>query len=219
VLSHGHYDHSGGIQAAWDLSPGARLYLHPDAVKPKYTYDKRVENVRYIGLSAGAIESINTRSDLVRWNREITEVLPGVFITGEIPRVTEFEKDEAGLYADPDCAVVDPLMDDQALFFTSRDGVVVLLGCAHAGVINTLEHIRKFVGATPIHSVLGGLHLVTATPERVQRTIERLEQMQVKRLGPMHCTGWEASASLFTALPKVCFRCHTGMQIGYTMPG
>ncbi|MEA3241940.1 MAG: MBL fold metallo-hydrolase [Pseudomonadota bacterium] len=84
------------------------------------------------------------------------------------------------------------LLDDQALYVETSEGLIVLLGCGHSGVINTLEYIQKLSGGKPIHAVIGGMHLLRATPERLAFTGSSLSRMQVQYLAPNHCTGLEA---------------------------
>jgi 7,8-dihydropterin-6-yl-methyl-4-(beta-D-ribofuranosyl)aminobenzene 5'-phosphate synthase len=104
---------------------------------------------------------------------------------------------------------------DQALFFDTTDGLVVLLGCGHAGVVNTLDYIRHVTGARPIHSVLGGMHLQSASPERMEKTIAALRRLDIRRLAPAHCTGLPALAQLWTALPDRCSSCAVGTSMSF----
>lgn len=98
-------------------------------------------------------------------------------------------------------------LDDQALFFDTTEGLVVLLGCAHSGVVNTLEHVRHLAGGRPIHAILGGLHLLTATRERMAQTIAAFRRLYIQRLAPAHCTGLLALAQLWAAFPDRCSSC------------
>ena len=111
--------------------------------------------------------------------------------------VTAFAGQFAG--TDPDCTRGDLLTDDQAMFFESADGTVVLLGCAHAGVINTLHYITELTDNRPISAVMGGMHLLNASPERIDRTVESLRRFDVDLLGPSHCTGMAAITQLWMA--------------------
>jgi 7,8-dihydropterin-6-yl-methyl-4-(beta-D-ribofuranosyl)aminobenzene 5'-phosphate synthase len=199
VLSHGHYDHCGGLKTAWSLSPAGKLFLHPAAVAAKFTTG--AEGVaRFIGLPEDAQAMIRASAVTV-WTREPTEIVPGLFATGEIPRQTDFEDTGGRFFLDAACQKPDPLADDQALFFESREGLVVLLGCAHAGVINTLLHIEKLTGQKRIHAVLGGLHLLNASPARLAATVDALRQRNLALLVPSHCTGWTAQARLAESFP------------------
>ena len=205
VLSHGHYDHCGGLKAVRSLAPHTKLHLHPAAPAAKFSTNK--EGVtRYIGMPDAARETIRSAAGTV-WTGELTEVVPGLFATGEIPRQTDFEDVGGRFFLDAAGRHPDPLLDDQALFFESREGVVVVLGCAHAGVVNTLLHVEHLTGGKPIHAVLGGMHLLNASPERMQKTLAALAQRDIRLLVPVHCTGWPATPSLWNQFGN---RCATG---------
>jgi 7,8-dihydropterin-6-yl-methyl-4-(beta-D-ribofuranosyl)aminobenzene 5'-phosphate synthase len=92
---------------------------------------------------------------------------------------------------------------------------VVLLGCAHAGVINTLLYIRQLTGGLPIHTVMGGMHLVNASATRLERTIASLQELGVERLAPGHCTGSAATAALRTAFPGQCLDFCVGATLDF----
>jgi 7,8-dihydropterin-6-yl-methyl-4-(beta-D-ribofuranosyl)aminobenzene 5'-phosphate synthase len=206
VLSHGHNDHTGGIDAARQAAPKARLFLHPAALSPKFAGNPDGTG-RPIGMDAASAEVICKAATGVVWTAKPTEVLEGIFATGEIPRQNAFEDTGGRVFLDAACTRPDPLLDDQALFFDTADGLVVLLGCAHSGVVNTLEHVRHLAGGRPIHTLLGGLHLLTATPERMAQTIAAFRRLDIQRLAPAHCTGLPALAQLWTALPDRCSSC------------
>ena len=95
------------------------------------------------------------------------------------------------------------------------EGLVVLLGCAHAGVVNTIEYIRQFTGNRPIHAIIGGLHLSAASPERMNKTLEALRYWNVRHILPCHCTGIAAVTQLRTALPDCCASCATGTILDF----
>ncbi len=211
ALSHGHYDHTGGLPAVWQCAPQARVYLHPESVKPKFS-GKPDGSARSVGMNEATARQLEQTAPAVTWTRQPTEVLKGIFVTGEIPRRTAFEDTGGRFYLDPDGAQPDPLWDDQALFFDTTEGVVVLLGCAHAGVINTLHYIRDLTAGRPIHAVLGGFHLLAATGNRLNQTLAGLEQKGLKVLGPAHCTGQAATARLWTAFPDRVTTCAVGSQ-------
>jgi 7,8-dihydropterin-6-yl-methyl-4-(beta-D-ribofuranosyl)aminobenzene 5'-phosphate synthase len=214
ALSHGHYDHSGGLRAVWEQAPDARLFVHPSALVPRFSR-RPGGAARAVGTDPLTLQAIRCREADVVETRSVTAVLPGVFLTGEIPRVTEYEDvggpfvlDEAGIRPDP-------IADDQAMFFDTAEGIVVLLGCAHAGVVNTLRHIRHLGGGRPIRAVLGGMHLLVASPERMSRTVEALRSLDVKQLCPAHCTGAAATARLWQEFPGSCGTCSVGDRFAY----
>lgn len=211
VLSHGHYDHSGGLNSVLRHAPNVKIYAHPDAVLPKYA--RRDNGTSWdVGMPPPTEDTLRERGDAVTWTKQPTEMFDGVFVTGEIPRRTDYEDTGGPFFRDGNCQRADALLDDQAMFFESRLGTVVLLGCGHAGVINTLRFVQELTGAKPIHTVIGGMHLVKATRDRMDRTIGSLRQLNVQRLGPTHCTGAAATAELWNALPGRCFPCAVGMK-------
>ena len=205
VLSHGHYDHTGGLSHALNQAPHARLFLHPSTLVSRFAC--REGKSREIGMPAGVREVVNARLSSVIWTKGPTEIAAGMVVTGPIPRRTAFENTGGPFFLDADGKTPDPIEDDQAMWILTRDGLVVLLGCAHAGVVNTLEFIRELTGRRPIRAILGGMHLGSATDERLTRTIESLSQIHVQEMWPCHCTGATATAQLMTVFVG---RCHPG---------
>lgn len=212
VLSHGHYDHTGGLAVARRASPHAKVFRHPAAFAPKYARMPDGTS-RYIGVPPASVEALRQEDDVMVPTNGPSEVADGLFVTGEIPRVTDFEDTGGPFFLDEKCEHADPLVDDQALFFESSRGTVVLLGCAHAGVVNTLECIYRITGATPIHALLGGTHLLAASEERTHRTIDVLHRFGVEFLAPVHCTGMTAMAKLWNAFPEKCSPCPAGTTV------
>jgi 7,8-dihydropterin-6-yl-methyl-4-(beta-D-ribofuranosyl)aminobenzene 5'-phosphate synthase len=209
ALSHGHNDHTGGLNAAREAAPEVRLFLHPASLGPKFAGNPD-NTARPIGMDEANAEVIRGETNAVVWTSQPTEVLEGIFVTGQIPRQNAFEDTGGRFFLDAACTQRDPLLDDQALFFDTADGLVVLLGCAHAGVVNTLEYIRQLTGGRPIHTLLGGLHLLTASPKRIEETLAAFRRLDIQRLAPAHCTGLPALAQLWTAFPDRCSSCAVG---------
>ncbi|MCC6697085.1 MAG: MBL fold metallo-hydrolase [Candidatus Hydrogenedentes bacterium] len=212
-LSHGHYDHTGAVEEVLELSPDVRVYAHPDALLEKYALT-RAGTARFIGTPEPVVGKLRAGADLVRTEAP-TLVYDGMYLTGPIPRVTEFEDTGGPFFRDTACEVPDELMDDQAAYVDTRDGLVVILGCAHAGVINTLTYIQHLTCQAPLHTVIGGMHLVSADSYRLDRTVEALAGMGVRRLLPLHCTGFEATARLLRDLPAQTSLCPIGTVLEY----
>ncbi|MCG2659342.1 MAG: MBL fold metallo-hydrolase [Kiritimatiellae bacterium] len=209
VLSHGHYDHCDGLTDVLANAAGeVTVYAHPRALDLKY---RRTETgTRAISMSIHCRQALCEGRHNLKTVTTPTEIAPGMFLTGEIPRSHPEEQSEPGYCLDALGRQADPFLDDQALFLRTPAGTVVILGCAHAGVINTLDYIRHLTDDQPLHAVLGGMHLHLASDERIAWTIKSLQQFSVERFYPMHCTGVKAVAALWAAFPDRCFPCGVG---------
>lgn len=214
VLSHGHYDHTGGLDTVLQTGQRTKVFAHPDAFLSRYARNDD-GTARSIGIPLLNEGMVRERAEELIWTRKPTQLYDGLYVTGEIPRMTDFEDTGGPFFTDEKCQKPDPLLDDQALFFESDHGTVVLLGCAHAGIINTLNCIRQSTEGKPIHTVVGGMHLVTASTNRVHRTIEAISRLDIKRLGPMHCTGIEATVKIWSSFPGRCFLCPVGTKLEF----
>jgi len=196
VLSHGHLDHTGGLQQILRrMRKRVEIIAHPDVWSAKYSRREGQED-RYIGIpfQRQELESLGASFNLTTKPVKITD---NIMTTGEVPMVTDFEEIEPTLYVKEDTGwQSDKLLDDQALIINTELGLFVILGCAHRGTINTLYHAQQLTGVKIIHTVLGGSHLTTASEEGVWLTIAALKDLGVQRLGLCHCTGLPATIIL-----------------------
>lgn len=195
VLSHGHYDHTGGLPVVIDLAKPESVFLHPAAAEPKFTR-RGQPPLRSIGIPASSLEALHSIRERIVWTRAATEVAPGVWCTGEIPRLHPQPDGEAVFFLDEAGRLPDPLLDDQALFIETVRGLVVVAGCAHAGVENTVEQICRLTGRDTIHALIGGLHLGQASHKRLEETGSALGRRNFQLLAPCHCTGMNAQSYL-----------------------
>ncbi|GAI00116.1 unnamed protein product, partial [marine sediment metagenome] len=194
VLSHGHFDHTGGLRQVLRRigKKGIEIIAHPDIWQAKYATGEGED--RYIGIPfhRQTLESLGAHFNLTTEPVRITD---NIMTTGEIPMVTDYEEIESYLQVkEGNRFKPDKLLDDQALIINTETGLVVILGCAHRGIINTLYHAQQITGVKVIYAVLGGCHLMDASEERIWLTIAALKELGVQRLGVCHCTGLPASA-------------------------
>jgi 7,8-dihydropterin-6-yl-methyl-4-(beta-D-ribofuranosyl)aminobenzene 5'-phosphate synthase len=216
LLSHGHYDHGGGLHAVLPKRPGLDVYLHADAIIAKLS-TRGGTTPRPVGIPQIDLEAlVNVATP--RWTLEPTPVGKGLMLTGPIPRVVSFEEAEDGFLTDTGILATDPLTDDQAAFLETKAGTVVILGCAHAGVVNTLRHVRALTGGRRIHAVIGGMHLGAAGDARIDATLRALLEMGVARVAPAHCTGLAATAALMRAFGAQCAPARVGEVYEFDAP-
>jgi 7,8-dihydropterin-6-yl-methyl-4-(beta-D-ribofuranosyl)aminobenzene 5'-phosphate synthase len=213
VLSHGHYDHTGGLDALLNVTPPGTLFLHPDAFQRKYSF--RTGECRDVGIPSLTPEAITRRGWNIVPTLAPTRVAENLHLTGPIPRNTNFEDVGGPFFLDPAATLPDPFLDDQALFFPTSRGTVVLLGCAHAGIINTLDYVRTLTHDAPLHAVIGGLHLLNASQDRLHATIAGLLRHAPHFLAPCHCTGTPATDLLRQHFPRQFHPCGTGSQFNF----
>jgi 7,8-dihydropterin-6-yl-methyl-4-(beta-D-ribofuranosyl)aminobenzene 5'-phosphate synthase len=196
VLSHGHMDHSGALYPiAKSLEKSIPLILHPDAfISP-----------RFFGLDDGRklmFPQTLIREDIENTGLKIVEkkcpsllIDNMIAITGEVERVTEFEKGLPNASMERNGKIEpDMILDDQALVIKVKEkGLVIISGCSHAGIINTVFYAKKITGIDKIHAVLGGFHLSGPIFEPIiETTIIEFKKINPSVIIPMHCTGWEA---------------------------
>jgi len=196
VISHAHMDHTGSLFALLEEIPGSvPLIVHPDAfLSPRYIEQNDGKRQKF--------PRTLIREDLTRKGVNILESKGPVLIaddfaavTGEVERTTEFEKGLPGALIERREKIErDPVRDDQSVVVKLKDkGLVVISGCSHAGIINTILYAQRITGLTKVHAILGGFHL--SGPffgSIIEKTIQEIKMIEPKVLLPMHCTGWDA---------------------------
>ena len=197
VLSHGHFDHTGGLLGLLGHIAGCEVLAHADALEPKYSV--RGGQEREIGLPVRLPELNQAGGQFVDVAGPV-EVIPGVTATGPVPRVTDFEPVSPRFKARLNGGwTQDELRDDQALVVHTDAGPYVVLGCAHAGLINTLLYASELAGTRQLAGVAGGTHLVDADEARLERTVQELRQFDLAQVAPCHCTGFRGQVALWQA--------------------
>ena len=205
VLSHGHFDHFGGFPGLLKiLQKKTPVYLHPDAfLERRINFPAPNRPVDMPRLDEDALKNVGGMVYRSSTNSHLASHL--ILTTGEVARTTSFEKGfpsaEAKIGGN---WVVDPFHDDQGLIVNVKGkGLVVVSGCAHAGIINTVEYARKITGREKVHAVLGGFHLTGPLFDPIiQPTIDRMKRINPDYIIPMHCTGWKAINQFAKEMPK-----------------
>jgi len=207
ALSHGHFDHFGALLKF--LKDGGRkisFVCHPDA------FLERRLNIPALGMTVnmGMLSEADLRQTRVTIHKiaEASTLAEGlVMVTGEVERVTDFEKGFPWAEAKiEDKWVADPLRDDQGLVINLKGkGLVVLSGCSHTGIINIVKHAQKISGVERIHAVMGGFHLTGPLFEPIiDVTVEEMKKIGPEIIVPMHCTGWKAINRFVDRMPQQC---------------
>lgn len=211
VISHGHYDHIGGLMPLLQSSGGKEVFAHPGIFAARYRL-KDTGECYPIGVpfEKSAYEQAGAKFNLATAFREIA---PGIMLTGEVSRVTAFEKGDQGIYCDCSGQLPDATPDDQSLLIDTEKGLVILLGCCHAGLVNTLEHIASQCGRRDLYAVIGGTHLGFCGQEQLEKSIMTLKKSGVSKLAVSHCTGFPAAARLAREMPKE----FQVAMVGYTL--
>jgi 7,8-dihydropterin-6-yl-methyl-4-(beta-D-ribofuranosyl)aminobenzene 5'-phosphate synthase len=240
VLSHGHYDHGGGIEQLAEIAPSTPLFLHPGALLPRYSLRENGK-AEAVGLPDHSLAAVGAASRRVFWTVKPLEVAPGIWVTGPVPRYHPLEHAEKTLFLDTACTIPDCVVDDQAVWIETPSGLVVLCGCAHSGVVNTVQYIRLAVAArvqgptdsggrtdqsTPmsddglpvVRGLVGGLHLFAASNARLQATADYLGMLDLELCAPCHCTGQRAKAVLGERLPRAFLAVATGSELKLASP-
>jgi 7,8-dihydropterin-6-yl-methyl-4-(beta-D-ribofuranosyl)aminobenzene 5'-phosphate synthase len=230
AVSHGHWDHTGGMSVllrAMALAPGRKEWPAATPIEElaRYAEGRRVPLVAHPGVfhelwgqrEDGRLVGPTAPPPRAEWEALGAEVMlsegphrlaPGCWFTGYVPR-RSYESAGRGtgsggrrLYREGQALLPDDIADDAAIALNVRGkGLVVLSGCAHAGIVNTIERAREISGVERVHAVLGGFHLARAEPEEVERTIAAIAALSPALVAPTHCTGAEAIERFRAAMP------------------
>jgi len=205
VLSHGHRDHTAAtVELARRSRRKVQTVAHPYAFERRFLVmkdgRKRFHQVPK-GERAKDIEQAGARLVLTK---EPFQIIPGVTTTGEIPRLTRFEKIPGRLFIVAGRVTQrDHILDDQALIVNvRRQGAWILTGCAHSGIINTLKRFENIVPSVPIHAIIGGFHLVSKRKEEIKPVVDALKSYKPKVISPCHCTGFQATNMIWKAFDR-----------------
>lgn len=198
VLSHAHSDHTGGLRKALMRIGNREVIAHPAIWTSKYS--KQVTNKKAIYRGIPFIREELEKFATFKLSEAPVQISDNTLITGEIPRETDYETIESHFYVKHgDKMQPDNFSDDLSLVCRTDKGLVIILGCAHRGIINTIQHARNITGEDRVHTVIGGTHLYPKKDEQIEKTIQALREFDVQNIGVSHCTGFRAAMKLSEA--------------------
>jgi 7,8-dihydropterin-6-yl-methyl-4-(beta-D-ribofuranosyl)aminobenzene 5'-phosphate synthase len=205
-LSHGHWDHYGTavstlkhnqsrITAGTPFYVGEEAFAHRFQIRPGATEPSDIGRLQRSELEAIGLKVVEVQAP--------TQIIPGAFLSGKIERHTSYEKVPLNnLIKRGEKPEVDDMRGEQALFFNVKGkGLVVITGCAHSGIVNTVRHAQKVSGTEKVHAIMGGFHLVNAKPEIIQSTISDINAIKPDYIVPGHCIGFEALEAFHKEMP------------------
>lgn len=217
VLSHGHMDHTGALESISERIPGTTpLVLHPDVLVSS-RYLETPDGLRMDFPTPPNIEGLGNLGFQVNENRLPLSIADGtILVTGEVPRGTSYEKGISGAFLERDGKrEKDSILDDQALVLVLKDkGLVVVAGCSHAGIVNTVRYAVDLTGEGRVHAILGGFHLADDEDGSLtENTIQDLKAFSPHLIMPMHCTGWDAVHKIAEAFPSAFALSSVGAKV------
>ncbi|MCW4022777.1 MAG: MBL fold metallo-hydrolase [archaeon] len=211
ALSHGHYDHTGGLIAVLkQINKQVPVIGHPTVFSPKLSM---MPHLRLVGAPFRSCD-VESANGVPLLASNPVKIAKGITTTGEVPRITSFEKVRGFWAIHKENFVDDKILDDQSLIIeVESKGLVVLAGCAHSGIINTVKYAQKITGISKVYAVFGGFHLIGPNESRIQATIDELKALDPAVVAPCHCTGKTAIKKFAEEFKDRFVSVHTGTVI------
>ncbi len=202
ILSHGHYDHTGGLP--YLLDEGVPVYVGEGAFLPKIHKKQNVH--RQIGIPWGRERLAPGQLHLIK---DKTKIAEAVFLLPKVPYQVDFEPPDDSFFLEEKteeglCCRPDLMEDEQILVIRTDKGLSLFMGCCHMGIINCIRYVQEQFAGEHIYSILAGMHLMGAAEARVDRTLEALKELEVDVLLPVHCTGLSNIARMRWEMPEKC---------------
>jgi len=214
VLSHGHYDHTGGLPLALAAAPSARLYCHPGVTRERYSIRKDEKKpVHMFENARRALETLPPQR--LAWVEAATELTGNLSISGPVPRLSDNLGEGWPFHFDPDARRPDPIEDDMCLWLDTPRGLVAVLGCCHAGLSATLAHARRETHGRKLHCIIGGMHLMDSGDREIGEAIGVLSEHEPDMIVPLHCTGGRAVEMLREAFGQKVLAGHSGLSLRF----
>lgn len=211
VLSHGHLDHCGGLPYLFEKTSTLNVYAHPGIFHKKVMPYKR--GYRKTGVPFSK-EELEKKGAIFHLNSKPLEIEEDMILTGYIPRIREEEVSNKDFFIEEEGGLrADLVEDDQALIIKTEKGIVLILGCAHTGLLNTLEYTKQLMKTDEIYGVIGGMHLLKKKEKELTETMERLKEYSIQRLIPLHCAGFLATALMSREFPGSFEEVSVGMVL------
>jgi 7,8-dihydropterin-6-yl-methyl-4-(beta-D-ribofuranosyl)aminobenzene 5'-phosphate synthase len=214
VLTHCHYDHTQGV-ARLLREIGRKdipVIAHPSIFRLHFVTEPYP---RHVGIMPGdAKTELEKAGGKLSLTKDPLVIMTGMMTTGEVSRLTDFEKVTVAVKTIENGMVVDDLMlDDISVVANVRDkGLVIITGCSHAGIINIANQAKEVAGGHKIEGIIGGLHLIEASDTVINRTVNDLAKLNVAWISAGHCTGFQAQAELYRVFAERFLPLHTGMR-------
>jgi len=204
VLSHGHRDHTGGLGKV-----KGRIVAHPEVFYERYLSPR--EGVKH-DLTSPAPDPEKHKVEL---HAGPVKLAGGVMTTGQVPRNHEWEELKVFKRKEGEDLVEDKINDDMGIVINTLKGLVLIQGCSHAGIINTVEWAKEVTGVDEVYCVIGGFHLIGPGEKKIDRTIQEFKRLNIKKVIPIHCSGFEGIKQISLQMPEQFEYCTTGCQIEF----